>query len=658
MGNTSRGTVRLTVAQALVTYLSRQHSVADGHRRRLIPAALGIFGHGNVTGLGQALDQLSSELPFIQGRNEQALVHMASGYAKASRRHATLAVTASIGPGAMNLVTGAALATVNRLPVLLLPGDTYATRRQGPVLQQLQHPIEGDMSVNDALRPVSRFFDRISRPEALLTALPAAMRVLTDPADTGAVVLSLPQDVQSHAYDWPAELFAERDWVIRRPVPDPDEVDAVARLLAAAQQPLIIAGGGVIYSGAITELGELAEAAGIPVAETFAGKGAVQRPAWWQLGGIGLEGTPATNELAAEADLVLSVGSRLTDFATASQSLFSNPDVRFASINVDVHDADRLGATAIVADAKRALAALTQAVAESGIKSSDEWQRRVTARNDQWLEERAAALDPDAAFDKSAVPADSDVVTATDAVLTQGQLIGLLQEHTRPGDTIIAAAGGPPGDLQKVWDATDRRYCHLEFGFSCMGYEIPAGLGVRLAVPDRSKRVLSFIGDGTFLMAPTEIVTALQERLPVTVVISENHGYQAIHRLQMWRSGREFGNEFRYRDDALALGNGQQADKPARLEGEYLQVNLVQIASGLGARAIRATTAAEVRDALTETRDHDGPVVIVVPAIPHAELPAAGVWWDVAPAEVSDQDAVAQLRAEYEAGLASQRWFG
>jgi len=658
MTNTSRGTVRLTAAQALVTYLSRQYSVADGHRRRLIPAALGIFGHGNVAGLGQALDQLSSELPFIQGRNEQALAHMASGYAKATRRHATLAVTASIGPGAMNLVTGAALATVNRLPVLLLPGDTYATRRQGPVLQQLQHPIEADTSVNDALRPVSRFFDRISRPEALLTALPAAMRVLTDPANTGAVVLSLPQDVQSHAYDWPAEMFSERDWVIRRPVPDPEEVDAVARLLAAAERPLIIAGGGVIYSGATSELSELAATAGIPVAETFAGKGAIQQRAWWQLGGIGLEGTPASNGLAAEADLVLTVGSRLTDFATASQSLFQNPDVRFASINVDVRDAGRLGATAIIADAKRALAALTRAVEVSGIKSAAEWQRQVRARNDRWLEERAAALDPDTTFDKSAVPADTDVVTSTDALLTQGQMIGVLQEHARPGDTIIAAAGGPPGDLQKVWDATERRYCHLEFGFSCMGYELPAALGVRLAVPDRSKRVLAFIGDGTFLMAPTELVTAVQERLPVTVVISENHGYQAIHRLQMLRSGREFGNEFRYRDDALALGNGQPVDKPARLDGEYLPVDLVQIASGLGARAVRATTAAEVRNALTETRDHDGPVVIVIPAIPHAELPGAGVWWDVAPAEVSDQETVAQLRAEYEAGLASQRWFG
>ena len=659
MNESSKGrTVRLTVAQAVVTYLSRQYSVADGRRRRLVPAALGIFGHGNVAGLGQALDQLSDALPFIQGRNEQALVHMAAGFAKATRRHATLAVTASIGPGAMNLVTGAALATVNRLPVLLLPGDTFATRRQGPVLQQLQHPVEADASVNDAFRPVSRFFDRISRPEALLTALPAAMRVLTDPAQTGAVVLSLPQDVQSHAYDWPADLFAEREWVIRRPVPDTGEINAVVQLLAAAEKPLIIAGGGVIYSGATRELEALAATAGIPVAETFAGKGAVQQRAWWQLGGIGLEGTPATNDLAREADLVLTAGSRLTDFATASQSLFQHPDVRFASVNVDVQDAGRLGATGIVADAKRALAALTRAVGDAQITSPSAWQDQVRERNERWLAERAAALDPDTEFDKSTVPADSDVVTGTDAVLTQGQIIGLLQEHAQHGDTIIAAAGGPPGDLQKVWDATDGRYCHLEFGFSCMGYEIPAGIGVRLAFPDRRKRVVSFIGDGTFLMAPSELLTAAQEGLPVTVVIPENHGYQVIHRLQMLRSGREFGNEFRYRDGSLNLADGQAASKQPRLEGDYLHVDLLEIARGLGARAIRATTPAEVREALAGTRGHDGPVVIVVPAIPHADLPPAGAWWDVAPAEVFEQEAIGQLRAEYEAGLTSQRWFG
>lgn len=650
---TPQGTVRLTVAQAVVTYLSRQYSVADGHRRRLIPAALGIFGHGNVAGLGQALDQLSDQLPFVQGRNEQALVHIATAYGKATRRHATLAVTASIGPGALNMVTGAGLATVNRLPVLLLPGDTYATRRQGPVLQQLQHPIEADTSVNDAFRPVSRFFDRITRPEQLLTALPAAMRALTD-VDTGAVVVSLPQDIQSHAYDYPVEFFAERDWPIRRPAPDADEVAAVARMLAEAEKPLIIAGGGVVYSGATGELEALADAAGIPVAETFAGKGAVQRRAWWQLGGIGLEGTPAVNALAREADFVLTVGSRLTDFSTASHSIFQNPDVRFASINVNVHDAGRLGATGIVADAKRALAALTGAVRANGTTAPMDWQEKVRTLDEQWQVQRAAALDPDTPFDLAALPDDSDVVSDTDALLTQGQLIGLLQEHAQSGDTIIAAAGGPPGDLQKVWDATEGRFAHLEFGFSCMGYELPAAIGVRFAEPDPSKRVLSLLGDGTFLMAPTELVTAAQEKLPVTIVIPENHGYQVIHRLQMLRSGREFGNEFRYRDGSLEIGSG----KPARLEGDYLQVDLVQIAAGLGARALRATTADDVRAALAETRDHDGPVVLVVPVIPHADLPGAGVWWDVAPAEVSEQETVAQLRREYEEGLASQRWYG
>ncbi|MFD3587904.1 3D-(3,5/4)-trihydroxycyclohexane-1,2-dione acylhydrolase (decyclizing) [Streptomyces sp. NPDC058683] len=648
-----RGTVRLTVAQAVVTYLSRQYSVADGHRRRLVPAALGIFGHGNVAGLGQALDQLSDRLPFVQGRNEQALVHIATAYGKATRRHATLAVTASIGPGALNMVTGAGLATVNRLPVLLLPGDTYATRHQGPVLQQLQHPVEADASVNDAFRPVSRFFDRITRPEQLLTALPAAMRALTD-VDTGAVVVSLPQDIQSHAYDYPAEFFAERDWPIRRPAPDADEVAAVARMLAEAEKPLVIAGGGVVYSGAGEELEALAEAAGVPVAETFAGKGAVQRRAWWQLGGIGLEGTQAVNALAREADFVLTVGSRLTDFATASHSLFQNPGVRFASINVNVHDANRLGATGVVADAKRALAALTDAVRANGTSTSAAWQEKVRTLDGQWQQQRAAALDPDTPFDLASLPADTDVVSDTDAVLTQGQLIGLLQEHARSGDTIIAAAGGPPGDLQKVWDATEGRFAHLEFGFSCMGYELPAAIGVRLAEPDPAKRVLSLLGDGTFLMAPTELVTAAQERLPVTFVIPENHGYQVIHRLQMGRSGREFGNEFRYRDGSLEIGSG----KAARLEGDYLRVDLVKTAEGLGARALRATTADEVRAALAGTRDHDGPVVLVVPVIPHADLPGAGVWWDVAPAEVSEQEAVAQLRHEYEEGLASQRWYG
>ena len=664
MSNSRSGkTVRLTVAQAVVTYLSQQYSVADGERRRLIPATLGIFGHGNVAGMGQALDQLSDLMPFVQGRNEQSLVHLGVGYAKAMKRHATLAVTASIGPGALNTVTGAGLATVNRLPVLLLLGDTYATRRQGPVLQQLQHPVEADATVNDALRPVSRFFDRINRPEQLLTALPAAMRVLTDPVDTGAVVLSLPQDVQSHAFDFPAEFFAERDWVIRRPIADPDEVEAVARLLARAQKPIIIAGGGVVYSGATAELEDLAGSAGIPVLETMAGKGAVQQRVWWQLGGIGLEGTPANNDLVRQADFVLTVGSRLTDFPTASQSLFENPDVQFASINVNGYDAQRLGAFGIVGDAKRALAALAGAVQSAGYTSRAEWQDEVRAKVAAWEPVRAAALDPDAPFDRATIPADfPDVVPDTGALLTQGQVIGLLQQHAQSGDTIVAAAGGPPGDLQKVWDATEGRFCHLEFGFSCMGYEIPAGMGVRLADPNPDSRVVVFIGDGTFLLSPTELVTAAQESIAVTVVIPENRGYQVIHRLQMGRHGREFGNEFRYRTSPLDLASEKGADEKGatqpRLDGDYLEVDLVQVAQGLGARGIRANTADEVRAALDETRGHQGPVVIVVPVIPHVDLPGAGAWWDVAPSEVSEDETVQRLRTEYEAGLSKQLWLG
>jgi 3D-(3,5/4)-trihydroxycyclohexane-1,2-dione acylhydrolase (decyclizing) len=659
MSNSRSGkTVRLTVAQAVVTYLSRQYSVADGERRRLIPATLGIFGHGNVAGMGQALDQLSDLMPFVQGRHEQSLAHLAIGYAKAMKRHATLAVTASIGPGALNLVTGAGLATVNRLPVLLLPGDTYATRRQGPVLQQLQHPVEADATVNDAFRPISRFFDRINRPEQLLTALPAAMRVLTDPVDTGAVVLSLPQDIQSHAFDYPAEFFAERDWVIRRPIADPDEVEAVARLLAGAQKPIIVAGGGVVYSGATAELEALAGSAGIPVLETMAGKGAVQQRAWWQLGGIGLEGTPANNDLVREADFVLTVGSRLTDFPTASQSLFENPDVAFASINVNGYDAQRLGATGIVGDAKRALAGLAAAVQSAGYTSPAEWQDQVRSAVAGWEPVRAAALDPDTPFDRATIPADfGDIVPDTGALLTQGQVIGLMQEHAQAGDTIVAAAGGPPGDLQKVWDATEGRFCHLEFGFSCMGYEIPAGMGIRLADPNPDSRVVVFIGDGTFLMSPTELVTAAQESIAVTVVIPENRGYQVIHRLQMGRHGREFGNEFRYRTGPLDLTAEKNGSQP-RLDGEYLEVDLVQVAVGLGARAVRADTAAEVRAALDDTRGHQGPVVIVVPVIPHVDLPGAGAWWDVAPSEVSEDETVQRLRTEYEAGLAKQLWLG
>ena len=644
----SGNTVRLTVAQAVVKFIAAQYSVADGVTKRFIPASLGIFGHGNVAGLGQALDQYSDDLPFVQGRNEQGLAHAAIAFAKATKRRQALAVTASIGPGAMNLVTAAALATVNRLPVLLLPGDTYATRRQGPVLQQLEHPMGPDISVNDAFRPISRYFDRITRPEQLLVSLPNAFRVLANPAETGAVVVSLPQDVQSHAYDFPVEFFEPRHWIIRRPTPDSDEIAAVAAMIAKATTPLVIAGGGIHYSEATAELEAFAQQTGIPVAETFGGKGAVQNPGPWHLWGLGLEGAPQTNRLVEKADLIIHVGTRLTDFATGSQSMFHNPAVQFASINVTEHDGIKQGATAVVADAKKALQALSSAVGDYRVPEA--WATEVSNAMEEWTALRKAAIDPDVLFDQTTLP-DSE---PTDAVLTQGQLIALMQETSAEGDTIITAAGGPPGDLQKIWDATNGRHCHLEFGFSCMGYEIPAAIGVRWATPDTSKRVLSFVGDGTFVMAPTELVTACQEGLPLTVVVSENHGYQVIRRLQMWRSGSHFGNEFRYRQ-----GEQMVTEKgTGRLEGDYLDIDIVKMAEGMGATAMRPVTADEVRAALTAARTHPGPVVIVVPTIPHANLPGSEVWWDVAPAEVYEQPWIAEKRDEYEAGLATQKWFG
>ncbi|MHA3685111.1 3D-(3,5/4)-trihydroxycyclohexane-1,2-dione acylhydrolase (decyclizing) [Leucobacter sp. HY1908] len=641
-------TVRLTVSQAIVKYTAAQYTVADGVRRRFVPAALGIFGHGNVAGLGQAFAEYADSLPFVQGRNEQAIAHLATGFAKATKRRQTLAVTASVGPGATNLVTAAALATVNRIPLFLLPGDTYATRRQGPVLQQIDLPGTPDVTVNDAFRHISRFFDRINRPEQLLTALPQAFRVLANPEETGAVVLSLPQDVQSHAYDFPVEFFDEKDWVIRRRVPDATEIAEIARLLRAAKRPLVIAGGGVIYSDAQERLTELGRRTGLPISETFAGKGAVTSDGPFRVDGIGLEGSPETNRLAERADLVLHIGTRLTDFATASQSIFQGENVKFASINVVEHDAVKQGAYAALADAGLALDALTEALGDYRVAA--DWAADVEAARAKWAPARARALDPDPVFDKATRPEVPD----TDAILTQGQLIGLLQEHAQPGDTIVAAAGGPPGDLQKVWDATNGRHAHLEFGFSCMGYELPAAMGVRLADPDPSHRVTAFIGDGTFVMAPTEIVTAAQERIPFTLVVSENHGYQVIRRLQMWRTGEHFGNEFRYRE----AGGSLAGSDAGRLEGDYLNIDLTQIAAGLGAVVRKPYTADEVRQALAETRDVKGPVVIVVPTIPHVDLPSSEVWWDVSPAEVSQAPDTSVELADYLEGRANQRWHG
>ena len=606
--------IRLTTAQAIVRYLQAQWSERDGDTRRLVPAMFGIFGHGNVHGLGQALDELGADLPFLQGHNEQSMVHAAAGYARATRRRATLACTSSIGPGATNMVTGAAGATINRLPVLLFPGDIYATRLQGPVLQQLEHPSEADLSVNDCFRPVSRFFDRIVRPEQLLMALPEAMRVLTSAAEAGAVTIALPQDVQSHAYDYPAAFFEERTWRIERPLPDPRRVAEAADLLRAAERPLLVAGGGVVYAEAEAELAALADSAGIPVAETFAGKGAVGEDAWYGVGGLGLEGNPAANALAREADVVVAVGTRLTDFATGSQSLFQDPDVRFVAVNVVDRDARKVGALPLVADAREALRALAEA---AGDAPREGYCAHVARVRDEWLERRAALAEP-----------------VEGERMSQAELILTLNEVAEAGDTVVTAAGTPPGDLLKIWDATGDRRCHLEFGYSCMGYEIPGALGVRLA--QEGGEVYAYVGDGTFLLNPGELATASQHGLKVTVVVSENHGYQSIQRLQMGRVGRSFGNEFRTRD-----GNG-------RLDGPYAEWDLAKVAEGLGARTWRAGTPEALRDALQAARAERAPCVIVCETEPHRYLPGGDVWWDVAPAEVSGLEEVRERRAEYE----------
>ncbi len=618
-GSNGPETIRLTVAQAVVRFLTVQHSERDGETRRLIPAIFGIFGHGNVAGLGQALHEYGHDLPYYQTRNEQSMVHTATGYAKAALRLSTLACTASIGPGSTNMISGAATATLNRIPVLLLPSDYYATRLQGPVLQELEHPLSADVSVNDCFRPISRFFDRVSRPEQLLTALPEAMRVLTDPADTGAVTVSLPQDVQGQAYDFPAHFFERRVWSVERRAPDRARVEEAAATLAQSDRPVIIAGGGVHYSEAWEELQALSETFSIPVVETFAGKGAIRKDSDLLLGGHGVTGTPSAAAIVRDADMVLCVGTRLGDFTTGSRSAFQNPAVRFVSVNVGRADALKQGALPIVADAREALVALIESARNAGVTPSADYASEVKRTREEWNRK---------------LPSEVFAQTPGEA-MSQGQLIGVLNQQSRDGDVVVAAAGTPPGDLHKLWDATGGRQCHLEFGNSCMGYELPAALGVRMR--QQKGEVYVLIGDGTYLMSPSELVTAAQEGLKVTVVLSENHGFQSIHNLQMNRAGHNFGTEFMERDAATG-----------RLEGRYVPIDLAANAASMGARTWRVTDEEELRAALVEAREETGPCVIVAETEPHHYLPGSEVWWDIAPAEVSSDGVVKELRAAYD----------
>ncbi|MCX5359263.1 3D-(3,5/4)-trihydroxycyclohexane-1,2-dione acylhydrolase (decyclizing) [Streptomyces sp. NBC_00124] len=621
----STPTRRLTVAQALVRFLSVQYTERDGVRHRLIAGTWGIFGHGNVAGLGQALLEAGEGvMPFHQGRNEQSMVHAAVGHARHLDRLSAQAVTTSIGPGATNLVTGAALATINRIPVLLLPGDYFATRTADPLLQQLEHPTEADVSVNDTLRPVSRWFDRVTRPEALIPSALNAMRILADPAETGAVTLALPQDVQAEAHDWPEEFFADRVWRVRRPAPDPVELAEAVRAVRSASRPLIIAGGGIHHSKAEEALKALVDATGIPVASTQAGKGSLRHDHPADLGGIGHTGTSVSDDLARTADLVIGVGTRYTDFTTASGTLFLDPDVRFLNLNITGFDAHKLAARTLVCDARAGLTALTEAL--SGHRVDPAYESEYRSGRERWEQVVDAAF---GAADENAVP-------------TQTQLLGALDAVVGDEDVVINAAGSLPGDLHKLWRARSPRQYHLEYGYSCMGYEIPAAIGVQQASPGTP--VWALVGDGTYLMMPTEIVTAVQEGLPINLVLIQNHGYASIGGLSETVGAERFGTAYRYR----------AAD--GTFSGAPLPVDLAANAASLGMDVLRAKTVRELREALTAARASDRPTCVYVetdtanPAAPPTEA-----WWDVPVAEVASREAAVQARGEYDHQVADRR---
>lgn len=630
-------TRRLTVAQALVEFLAHQYTERDGRRHRLINACWGIFGHGNVAGLGQALLESGAAshqgatpgppvLPYLQGRNEQAMVHAAVGYARQCDRLSAQAVTTSIGPGATNLVTGAALATVNRLPVLLLPGDTFATRTADPVLQQLEVPQAGDVSVNDALRPVSRYFDRVTRPEALIPAALQAMRVLADPVDTGAVTLALPQDVQAEAYDWPEELFADRVWRVTRPLPDAEALADAVRAVRGARRPLLIAGGGVHHSEAEDALCAFADATGIPVASTQAGKGSLRHDHPADVGGIGHTGTATADALAREADLVIGVGTRYTDFTTASATLFAAPGVRFLNLNIAPFDSHKLGAASLVADARAGLEALTKEL--SGHRVDAEYEAAYGVAKADWERRVDAAF---GAQDPSVRPSQTQVLGALDALVDDS-------------DILVNAAGSLPGDLHKLWRARSRRQYHLEYGYSCMGYEIPAAIGVRMAAPDRP--VWALVGDGTYLMNPTEIVTAVQEGIHINVVLIQNHGYASIGGLSQETGGERFGTDYRFR-----AADGTYTGAP-------LPVDLASNAASLGMHVLRAATVGELRAALAEARGANRPTCVYVETetadtVPGA--PEAQAWWDVPVAETATRPAAVAAREAYDRHTAGRR---
>lgn len=615
-------TVKLTMAQALILFLKNQYTQRDGVSQPFFAGCFGIFGHGNLAGVGQALQE-NPDFTYYQSRNEQAMVHTAVAYARASNRMQTLACTSSIGPGATNMVTGAALATINRLPVLLLPGDIFARRDVAPVLQQLESEHSQDVSVNDCFKPVSRYWDRINRPEQLLTALPEAMRVLTSPSETGAVTICLPQDVQAEAYDYPVNFFDKRVWTIPRLRADADLIQRAAGLIKASKQPIIVSGGGTIYSEASQVLADFADAAGIPVVESQAGKGSLHFEHPLSLGAIGVTGTRGANILAREADLVIGVGTRYSDFTTASKSAFQNPDVKFININVMDFDCHKHNALALVGDAKATLQELLPLVESS---NRDKYVARAQEYRVDW----------NAIVESIYNPEDQQ----PDSPISQGEVVGLVNELSEPTDVVVCAAGSLPGDLHKLWRSRDPKGYHVEYGYSCMGYEIAAGLGIKMAAPERNVYVM--VGDGSYLMMAQEITTAVQEKIKVTILLLDNHGFGSIGSLSKSLGSAGFGTSYRYRGE-----DGQ-------LSGEFLPIDFVANATSLGAKVLQANTRRELNRALAEAKQEPGVTVIVVSITSDKKVGGYETWWDVPVAEISTMAAVEQASKNYKASRKKQ----
>ena len=622
------GTVRLTAAQALVRFLTEQYVERDGIERRFFAGCFGIFGHGNVAGVGQALQQYSTGLPYYQARNEQAMVHTASAYARQKDRLEAFACTTSIGPGATNMLTGAALATINRLPVLLLPGDVFASRKPDPVLQQLETPYDGTLSVNDCFRPISRYWDRIVRPEQVIPSALAAMRVLTNQAETGAVTLALPQDVQTEAFDYPEAFLERRVWHVGRPVPDAGATERAVTMIRASRRPMIVAGGGVIYSGATEALLRLCERTGIPVGETQAGKGSMPYDHLCSLGAVGATGTFAASRAAHEADLVIGVGTRWSDFTTASKTAFQNPDARFININVADFDANKHSGVALVGDARSTLEVLDDAIADYEVEHG---YREQNARESQEWDEEVGRL---YALDHGPLPAQSEV-------------IGAVNSFSKPEDVVVCAAGSMPGDLHKLWRTRDPKGYHVEYGYSCMGYEISGGLGVKMAAPEREVYVMC--GDGSYLMMNSEIVTSIQEGYKLTIVLVDNSGFSSIGALSRSLGSDGFGTHYRYRKEGSIGLDSEEAP------GDILPVDLAKGAESLGAHVIRTNNIEDLKKALAEAKDVNRTVVIHIPVDRYEGVPDYDAFWDVPVSEVSEMESVTSARKEYAQNKTKER---